>query len=177
MNKTLAAALACAAGLGLCASAQAADGTLTFEGVINARTCTLDPATSNQTISLSGVNTTDFTGVGTYAGSQPFTLKVSGCDTDAVVAALFATGGSVDPTNGNLNNAIADGTDAQIALFRADTDAKIDLASYGSSAEYTATTDANGDASLAFIARYAAKTATVKPGQLRTQLQYTMSYQ
>ncbi|WP_374439272.1 fimbrial protein [Pseudomonas panipatensis] len=177
MKHTLLIAALSLAGLGASLNAMAADGTITFEGVVNAKTCTLDTTTSNQTVVLPAVTTTALTGVGSVAGAQPFSLKATGCDAGAVAAAVFADGNNVDPTDGNLNNTFANGTDAQIGIYRQDGTTKINLASFGDSATYTATADASNNIVLSYVAKYIAKNATTKAGLLKTNIQYTMSYQ
>jgi len=179
MSKQLIAALACLSVAGLSGAATAADGTLTFEGLVNAKTCTLEPSSASQLVTLEPVNADLLQGAGTVAGSQTFTLKATNCDADAMVAAVFASGGNVDPATGNLNNTIpsaSGGTNAQVALFQSDGTTKIDLSDLSSSAGYQVQAN-GGEATLAFVARYAASNATTTPGVLKTNLQYTMSYQ
>ena len=179
MSKKLIAALACLSVAGLSGAATAADGTLTFEGLVNAKTCTLEPSSASQLVTLQPVNADLLQGAGTVAGSQTFTLKATNCEADAMVAAVFASGGNVDPATGNLNNTIPSangGTNAQIALFRADGTTKIDLNDISSSGGYQAEA-VGGEATLGFVAKYAASSATTTPGVLKTNLQYTMSYQ
>ena len=180
MSKKLIAALACLSVAGLSGAATAADGTLTFEGLVNAKTCTLEPSSASQLVTLQPVNADLLQGAGKVAGSQNFTLNTTGCDANAMVAAVFATGGNVDPATGNLNNTIPPangGTNAQVALFRADGTTKIDLSDISSSGGYQVESGADGKASLGFVAKYAASSATTTPGVLKTNLQYTMSYQ
>lgn len=165
------------AALGASAGAFAADGTLTFEGVVSAKTCTLDAASANQTVVLPSVTTSDFAGAGSVAAAQPFSLRATGCDAGAVAAAVFATGNNVDPATGNLMNTVAGGTDAQIGIFQQDGSTRINLANFGDSASYTAVADGSNNVVLDFVAKYVAKNADTTAGQLRTSIQYTMSYQ
>ncbi|SDI42341.1 major type 1 subunit fimbrin (pilin) [Pseudomonas delhiensis] len=180
MSKKLIAALASLSLAGLSGTALAADGTLTFEGVINSKTCILDPGSASQTVNLPPVRASEFQNAGQAVGEQTFSLKASGCDADAMVAAVFASGGNVDPATGNLNNTIptsAGGTDAQVALYQGDGSTKLDLSDPASSGGYQTQTDGSGNATLEFVAKYMSKNATTAAGVLKTNLQYTMSYQ
>ncbi len=177
LNKKLFLALSAVSAMAFSTTALASDGTITFEGIVNSKTCTLDTTTINKTVALPSVQSSAFSGAGTYAGSQAFSLTATGCDAGAVAAAVFATGGQVDAATGNLDNAFPGGTDAQVAVFQADGTTKIDLSNYGSSSTYTATADGSGNVKLDFVAKYAAKNATVTPGILKTSVQYDMFYQ
>ena len=164
--------------LGLAAHASAVDGTITFEGVVNDTTCTLDTNSQNMSVLLPSVTSTDFTGANTAANSSAvkFSLNATGCDVGAVSASvLFATGGNVDSTNGNLNNSFAGGTDAQIRIYKADGTTPINLANYGESASNKGNI-VSGNATIDFYANYFSKNAKPSAGVLKTSIQYSMQY-
>jgi major type 1 subunit fimbrin (pilin) len=164
--------------LGLATNAFAADGTITFEGVVNDTTCTLDTNSQNMSVLLPSVTSTAFSGANTAASSPAvkFSLTATGCDVGAVSASvLFATGGNVDSTNGNLNNNFAGGTDAQVRIYKADGTTPINLANYGESASNKGNI-VGGNATIDFYANYFSKNAKPVAGVLKTSIQYSMQY-
>lgn len=163
---------------GLSVSASAVDGTINFQGVVNSTTCTVDLSSQDLTVLLPSIKSSDFASANTAATSPAvkFTLKATGCEGGTVgAAAVFATGGNVDATNGNLNNTLADGTDAQVRIYKADGVTPINLANFGESAENIGTVTGS-DVSIDFYANYFSKNATSTSGLLRTSIQYSMQY-
>ncbi|OMQ21778.1 fimbrial protein [Serratia oryzae] len=171
-----------ALGLSLSTGVFAADGTVQFQGVVNAKTCTLDANSQNMTVLLPSVLSTSFPGANSYstAPATKFTLTATGCDPSLTsAAAIFSVGSSVDSTNGNLNNTIATtsgGTDAQVRLFKdAGQSSPINLANFGDSGSNTGSIT-GGVAKVDFYANYFSKAVTAKPGLLKTSIQFSMQY-
>ncbi|EOV8484958.1 fimbrial protein [Klebsiella aerogenes] len=159
-------------------TAQAADGTITFEGSVNAVTCTIDSASKDMSVLLPSINSSAFSAANTVATSPAVKFKISatGCDAAAVsAAAVFSTGDNVDPENGNLNNTYPDGTDVQVRLFKADGTTAINLANYGESADNKGTVT-DGKVDIEFYANYFSKASTATPGLLKTSIQYSVQY-
>ncbi|OMQ21775.1 hypothetical protein BMI79_13770 [Serratia oryzae] len=169
-----------ALGLSLSASAFAADGMISFEGIVNGKTCTLDSGSQNLTVTLPSVLTTTFSAAGTASSAAPtqFTLTASGCDVGTVsAAAVFSAGANVDSVTGNLKNTFAGGTNAQVRLYKKDGLTPINLANFGDSVTNTGTVDSGtGTVSVIFFANYFGAVAPVTPGLLKTSIQYSMQY-
>ncbi|MEX2943649.1 fimbrial protein [Serratia fonticola] len=178
MEKNLYVGVLTAITLGFATSALAIDGTVTFEGIVNDTTCTLTTDSQNMAVLLPSVTSADFTGADAAATipAVKFSLSAAGCDAGAVSASvLFATGGNVDSTNGNLNNSVSGGTDAQIRIYKADGTTPINLANFGESASNIG--NISGESvSIDFYANYFSKNAKPTAGVLKTSIQYSMEY-
>jgi major type 1 subunit fimbrin (pilin) len=175
MNKFILAALSIST-LAVSSHTLANSGQITFTGVVNEKTCTIDTTSSNLTVLLPGVATTDFDGANSTAGSAvPFSIKVTNCDSDlAQAGVLFGLNQNVDTATGNLKNTLAEGTDAQIRLFSA-SGKTINLANFADNMEF-ANADANGNVSMDFTAKYYTVGATPKAGLLKTNIEYVVQY-
>lgn len=97
--------LATAIAAGLCSTAaQAADGTITFNGTVTNSACTIASVTADSVVGASPFNATLTlpsvtgntlnAGAGTYAGQTPFSIQLTGCEATAQlnnVRTLFTT--------------------------------------------------------------------------------------
>ncbi|WP_261288944.1 fimbrial protein [Serratia fonticola] len=178
MKKNLLTAALFTMAFSLSAGALAADGTINFQGVVNSTTCTLDTGSQDLTVMLPSIKSSDFASANSAATSPTvkFSLKATGCEAGTVsAAAVFATGGNVDVTNGNLNNTYTDGTDAQVRIYMEDGTTPINLANFGESTNNVGTVNGN-DVTIDFHANYFSKNTTATPGLLRTSIQYSMQY-
>ncbi|WP_447880464.1 fimbrial protein [Serratia fonticola] len=179
MEKNLYVGVLTAITLGFATSALAtADGTITFEGIVNDTTCTLSTDSQNMVVPLPSVTSDNFTAANAAANipAVKFSLNAAGCDVGAVSASvLFATGGSVDSTNGNLNNNVSGGTNAQVRIYKADGTTPINLANFGESASNIGNITDNNVA-IDFYANYFSKSAKPTAGVLRTSIQYSIQY-
>jgi major type 1 subunit fimbrin (pilin) len=178
MEKNLYLSVLTAVSLGFAANVAAVDGTITFEGVVNDTTCTLETDSKNMTVLLPSVTAANFTAANAAANipAVKFSLNANGCDAGAVSASvLFATGGHVDSTNGNLNNSLSSGTDAQIRIYKADGTTPINLANYGESASNLGNI-ADDKVTIDFYANYFSKSNKPTAGVLKTSIQYSMKY-
>src|SRR5690348_784061 len=174
----LASALATACGaLTLAPAANAADGTITFNGKVIAPTCSVSNASGgNLSVNLPTVLATAFSGLGSTAGQTSFKLNLTGCPTSPSgiqVAAEFS-GTNINSTDGNLNNAAAGGSNVEVQL----TDGAGTAINLGTTpAHVTATVDGSGNATLDYKAQYYAAQASVSGGAVQTSVEYTLTYQ
>ncbi len=189
MKKSFFPALGIVAGavLGLASfGAQAADGTITFNGTISDVTCSINGGASgtqaNDTVVLPTVAAGSLASAGATGGiSNPsdIVFALSGCTGTATKAvARFENGPTVDQTTGNLVNQAGAGgaTNVQVQLLNAamqpiniTTNANNDLATNGG-------TITAGNANLTYFGRYFA-TGAASAGTVNTIVQYTMDYQ
>ena len=174
MNKILLATLG-ASILILSANAMADGGQITFTGVVNEKTCTIDTASSNLTVLLPNVTTADFAGANSTANSTVhFSIKATGCDADLTEAGvLFGLNQNVDMTTGNLKNTLQDGTNAQVRLFSKSGNT-INLANFADNIEYTAAS--NNEVAMDFTAQYYTVDAIPTAGLLKTNIEYVVQY-
>lgn len=154
MNK-LAIALSAALSLGAAASANAADGEITFTGRIVAATCSIDYSAGN-TIALGQISSGNLD-TNADAGSRPFdvTLKAGGgtatCSKDSAKLHID-TGASDLDTNGYIANTDAGGATIAVKLYRTDGGEK--LLNLGSITDELDNTKASGEFKYSFLARY-----------------------
>jgi major type 1 subunit fimbrin (pilin) len=165
--------------------AQAADGTITFTGLVSDTTCSINGAASGSPANLSVALPTVQAGAlgehGAVAGTSgpaDMTLSLSGCSGTATKAiATFENGPTVDQKTGYLlNQAVTDAaSNVEVRLLNASlqpinitTGSNNDIAGNGA-------TISGGSANLQYFAQYYA-TGKATPGGLTTSVQYTMQY-
>lgn len=124
-------ALAMVVAPGMAAAADPALGTITFQGMVTDQTCTatINGAGGNTVVTLPTVTAATLASANATAGSTPFTLGVTGCNTASVQQTVLARfqGVSVD-ANGNLTNAAAGGaTNVALQLLNSTGGTAIDL--------------------------------------------------
>jgi major type 1 subunit fimbrin (pilin) len=177
------------AGLGMFAmqSAAATDGTITFNGSINAVTCSVHGGTPGAssgdfTVQLPNVSASAFaTGTGTVAGSQPYNIYVgapgeAGCANNTVVSVRYEPSSPrIDPTTGNLQlDPAADvATGVQLQLLNGGDRSVINLATTPASTEVTV---ADNQATLPFYAQYVSTAANVTAGSANSSVLYSIVY-
>ena len=155
-------------------SAQAANsGTITFSGRVLADTCTI-AVNGGATVTLPNVPTTAFgSTVGTTAGATPFTIALTGCDTNTTTANMaFTAGTNVDTATGNLKNATSGGANVQIQLLNS------------ASAVINTSTNANapviavasGAGSTSLTARYISTATATTAGLVTSTVGFTLTY-
>jgi major type 1 subunit fimbrin (pilin) len=165
--------------------AQAADGTITFNGTVTDTTCSVSAggsANGDKTVTLPTVSKASLSAAGMTAGvSAPADLKftLSGCTGSATkVVARFEAGPTVDATSGRLVNQASTGgaTNVQVELLNKDqqpinvtTNSNNDVVTNGAAI-------AGGTANMNYYGRYYA-TGVAGPGTVTTSVQYTLQYQ
>lgn len=154
-------------------AAQAADGTITFNGKIKDQSCTIStPAGKDFTVELDTVSVGALAAAGQTAGKKPFTISLSNCP-QMDVAAYFEPGNTVDYSNGRLNNQKADGAkNVQVQILK---DAKPLAINKNQETQWVKVTQ-DGNASLDYFGEYYA-TGAATAGELSTSVMYSIVYQ
>ncbi|MEO5810591.1 MAG: fimbrial protein [Rhodanobacter sp.] len=176
MNKTLlsTALVAVIAATAFLPTAQAASsGTINFTGRVLADTCAI-AVNGGSTVTLPNVTTTTFgSTVGTTAGAVPFTIALSGCDTNTTKANMaFTAGTNVDTTTGNLKNATSGGANVQIQLLNS-ASAVINTST---NANAPVITVAAGAGSTSLTAQYISTATTTTAGLVTSTVGFTLTY-
>lgn len=174
MNKTLlsTALVAVIAATAFVPTAQAANsGTINFTGKVLSDTCTV-AVNGGATVALPTVMTGAFTGSGSVAGATPFTIALSGCDTNTTTANMAFTAGTNVNANGNLDNATSGGSNVQIQLLNSSS-AVINTKT-GTNAPVIAI--ASGAGSTDLTAQYVATAAATSAGLVTSSVSFTLTY-
>jgi major type 1 subunit fimbrin (pilin) len=166
--------------------AGASDGTITFEGKIQAVTCVITGGTdtgslsetADFTVNLPYVSTTALAKEGARAGDTKFVIQLSGaeCADNKVANVIFESAQSnVDTATGKLINSVTKAQggseNVQIAILNND---KKDL-NLTNSAKHQQVTIANNKALFEYWAQYYA-TNIVTAGAVQSQALYSISY-
>lgn len=161
-------------------AANAADGTITFIGLVTDKTCTIaTPGGVNQVVTLPTVSRATLGAAGATAGRTPFSINLTGCSAGDV-ATYFEPGATVDFATGRLLNQ-ATATPAgnvQLQLLGSNNAFLPVLAAGAGGAQANSqwvTVAADGSANLGYFAEYYA-TAASTAGEVSTSVQYTIIY-
>lgn len=179
MNKLALSAVATAV-LGFAAlaprGAAAVDGTITINGQVIAQTCKVDNngigAQDSVTVHLPSVLAPALSAPGSVAGTTPFSIAISGCDSALQTVQTSFSGVNIDSTTGALlNTASSNGVEVRLLDDGANPIAL--------SNNYTAPAVSlhGGGATLQYAAQYYAKQGNVTAGQVSTSVAFTLSYQ
>ncbi|WP_207001634.1 fimbrial protein [Trinickia mobilis] len=157
-------------------SAHADSVTINVAGTITASTCTIDPGSANQTVSLGSIAADQFTAVGTTTADKEFAVTLTKCGAHQNMI-TFTVSGTADPDNAalfQLGEAAGPNTAAGVGieLLRSDTSATIKP---NSNADYPI---ANNDANrtFKFTARYKQTLANVRPGKANATITMDIAY-
>lgn len=171
--------LAMVAGVCTAINVQAADtGTITFNGLLTASTCTVavDGQNENATVTLPTVSTANLSAAGETAGTTAFSMALTDCaGTLETASAFFEAGASVDGATGRLLNTGGDATLVTLQLKDGSNDAVIKA---GSSEQVTSTTyvdTSSGSAVLPYAVEYFAEDATTA-GTVSSSVTYSIQY-
>jgi major type 1 subunit fimbrin (pilin) len=169
LSTALAAVIAAA---GFAPSAHAAsNGTINFTGKVLADTCTIS-VNGGSTVALPTVMAASFGAAGSVAGTTPFTVALTGCDSNTTSAKMQFSGSNVDSATGNLKNTAAAGSNVQIQLLNS-TDAAIN-ASTQTNAPTIAVSGGNGSTQLK--AQYISTAAATTAGLVSSTVNFTLTY-
>lgn len=184
MNRKLPIALALSLAFGLAANAAVAGNTITVNGELVAKTCTVvgsegagtKGASADFEVTLPTLSTDQFKTKGTTGGDQHFTLTLTDCEADQVVTTHFEPLlKNVDIATGTLKNTTAGGSSINIQfLDHQNADAPIMLAS--GTELGTQTADADGNANLIYTARYYASQGNETAGVYKSTMEYSIVY-
>lgn len=158
----------------------AADGTITINGQVTDKTCTVNSAQGKDfTVTLPTVSQQVLANTGDVAGRTPFTINLTDCTAGSKVATYFEPGATVDFNTGHLNNATGTATNVQVQLLGSN-NAVIPVLAAGAGGVQTNSqlVDVSnaGSADLNYYAQYYATGAST-PGSVATTVKYTIIYQ
>jgi len=161
-------------------AANAADGTITINGLVTDKTCEIiTPQGKDFTVTLPTVSKQTLAKAGDVAGRTPFTINLGDCS-EGKVATYFEPGATVDFATGRLNNQDAAGAkNVQVQLLGSNNQFIPVLAAGANGAQtnsqWVDVTD-GGSADLNYYAEYYATDAS-SAGKVSTSVQYTIIYQ
>lgn len=160
------------------------DGVITFNGTVNAETCTISAAggTNNGTVTLPQVAASALAKAADTAGTTQFSISLTNCSgTAKQAAAWFESGSNVNPATGRLINT-GTASNVDVALYNIGSATPIAVGQgsglFGSSgAGFNITgTAGSGAATLNYQAKYYA-TAAATAGSVVASVNYTIQYQ
>jgi len=157
----------------------AADGMITFNGMITAQTCTINgngTGSKDFAVTLPTVSASTLATSGQTAGRTPFNIALSGCTPDSGnVHTYFEPGPTTDATTGNLIVDTGGATNVQIGLLNADfTPIKAGFADASQNSHSVSIS--SGSATLPYYAQYVA-TGGATAGAANSSVMYTIAYQ
>lgn len=162
-------------------AANAADGTITFNGKVTDKTCTIStPGGKDPTYTLPTVSRTSLSAAGATAGRTPFAINLTKCSAGNV-ATYFEPGATVDFATGRLINQAAAANSAknvQVQLLGSNNSFLPVLAVGAGNAQLNSqwvTVGTDGSANLNYYAEYYA-TAAATAGDVTTNVRYTIIY-
>ncbi|MEG0405124.1 MAG: fimbrial protein [Acinetobacter sp.] len=161
-------------------AANAADGTITINGLVTDKTCDIfTPQGKDFTVTLPTVSRQTLARTGDVAGRTPFSIQLDNCS-EGKVATYFEPGATVDFSTGRLNNQDASGAkNVQVQLLGSN-NLFIPLKAAGANgaqenSQWVDVAD-QGSADLNYYAEYYATDASTA-GKVTTSIQYTIIYQ
>ncbi|MHC3084050.1 fimbrial protein [Acinetobacter nosocomialis] len=162
------------------ANAQAADGTITINGLVTDKTCDIvTPAGKDFTVTLPTVSKQTLAAAGNVAGRTPFQIKLANCS-EGKVATYFEPGATVDFNTGRLLNQDATGAkNVNVQLLGSNNQVIPVLAAGANGAQANSQwvdVAKAGSADLNYYAEYYATDASTA-GKVNTSVQYTIIYQ
>ncbi|MCI1898411.1 MAG: type 1 fimbrial major subunit FimA [Enterobacter sp.] len=153
-------------------------GTVHFKGELVNAACSVNTASSEQTVTLGQYRTAKFTKVGDTTSNIPFTIVLNDCDPAVAKTAAVAFTGQIDATDKTLlavtsgdNDNTAQGVGIEI-LDSTSTTLTPDGASFSAAKNLI-----EGSNTLNFTARYKATAATTTPGQANADATFVMKYE
>ncbi|WP_368919344.1 fimbrial protein [Citrobacter sp. RHB21-C01] len=183
IKKTFLAAALIAGGFGT--QAQAADGTIYFEGKLTGTTCdiTVDGQASPATVVLPEVSTSLLQTEGQTTADTGFNIQLANCTgvtSTSTAAAFLENGSTVDTTTFNLLNtdeSVPDGaTNVQLQLVDKLTDLPLQVGHTNQTTTTSRIDMSSGAASLPYTVRYYAMGATT-PGTVKSQVNFSIDYE
>ncbi len=172
MNKTLlsTALVAVVAAIGFAPTAQAAGGTINITGKVLSDTCVV-AVNGGATVVLPVVMTSTLNTVGAVAGATNFNVGLTGCDANTTSATMGFSGGNINASTGNLDNAAPSGSNVQVQLLNGGT--PVNTAN-NTNAPVIAV--ASGSGSVTLKAQYVAASAAATAGLVSSTVSFTLTY-
>nr|WP_315413578.1 type 1 fimbrial protein [uncultured Pseudomonas sp.] len=161
--------------------ANAADGTINFTGSLTDTTCTItvggSVSPSVAAVKLPSSTAAKLAKAGDVDGQTGFNVELSACaGTATTAAAIFASGGNVDPVSGNLKNT---GTASNVMLQLLDSTSGKTIKA-GDASQMTSTSRVNLNADGATVLPYAVQyfaTGAATAGTVISAVTYSVDYQ
>ncbi|RZF54445.1 type 1 fimbrial protein [Acinetobacter halotolerans] len=162
------------------ANAQAADGTITINGLVTDKTCNIvTPAGKDFIVTLPTVSRQTLANAGDVAGRTPFQINLEDCS-EGKVATYFEPGATVDFNTGRLINQAAAGAQNVDVQLLGNNNQVIPVLAAGATGAQTNSQWVDvvegGSADLNYYAEYYATGASTA-GEVTTSVQYTIIYQ
>ncbi|ATZ67136.1 MULTISPECIES: fimbrial protein [Acinetobacter] len=162
------------------ANVQAADGTITINGLVTDKTCNIvTPAGKDFTVTLPTVSRQTLANAGDVAGRTPFQINLEDCSAGKV-ATYFEPGATVDFNTGRLINQAAAGAQNVDVQLLGDNNQVIPVLAAGATGAQANSQWVDvvegGSADLNYYAEYYATGASTA-GEVTTSVQYTIIYQ
>lgn len=161
-------------------AANAADGTITFNGKVTDKTCTIStPGGKDFSVTLPAVSKATLAAAGAVAGRTPFAINLTRCSAGKV-ATYFEPGSTVDFNSGRLSNQVADkgAGNVQLQLLGSNNQflpIKAAGADRAQDNSQWVTVGTDGSANMNYYAEYYA-TGVATPGEITSSVKYTIIY-
>ena len=161
-------------------AAHAADGTITFNGEITDKTCTVStPQGKDFTVTLPTVGAATLAASGQVAGRTPFSINLTKCNAGNV-ATYFEPGATVDAASGRLTNTATANAATLVKLqLLGGNSSFLPVTAAGAGGAQTnsqwVTVAADGSANLNYAVEYYAD-GVVTPGEVTSSVKYTIIY-
>lgn len=163
-------------------TARAADGQIDFSGQVSTQTCQVNGSAAGTQVTLPTVTLPQVSAAllatnGAVAGTTPFSIDITGCDSALTTAATLFSGSNIDTTTSSLKNTTAGGAaNVQLQLLNGDsTPIKLNGSTVATQGSKAATLS-GGAATLNYIARYRSL-GNASAGAVTSNVQFTMIYQ
>ena len=183
MKKTLLSAVLIAsfgvAALASMSAHAASSGTINFTGKVITDSCVVSvngSGTSTGTVGLPVVFNSVLSTVGNVAGKTPFTIGLTGCDSNVTSAQALFTGSGIDTTSGNLINT-GTATNVEVQLL-AGTTTVMPLQNSTAAGQLSPVGTLSSNATtLSYSAQYVAVGGAGAAGTVLSTVGFTLTYQ
>ncbi|HKT96681.1 MAG TPA: fimbrial protein [Paraburkholderia sp.] len=173
------------AAMGLAASAAHAagpvsnGGIVTINGELTSNTCDVsgNGQGNNFTVTLPTLTASELAAAGSIAGSTGFNIALTNCTPDTGNVHTFWEYGATTLSDGNLkNNGVATNVEVQLVDYNSGMQV-IDVSKPDGTQNSQTVAIAGGNANLQYAAQYISPTGSAGPGEVTTNVTYSMVYQ
>lgn len=154
--------------------ANAADGTVNFNGMIADEACSVDIKSASQVITMGTISTSAFKSAGEVASPTRFSIALNNCPESVKNISVNFTG-TADAVNTNLLGLSSDSgaKNVGVALYESDSMTLIPLRADSALVPIESTSSVN---TLNYVAKYMATASTVMPGSANATADFTLGY-
>nr|WP_314267945.1 fimbrial protein [uncultured Moellerella sp.] len=162
-------------------AANAADGTIEFNGKVISETCVIHPDDVNKIVQLPTVSAQAFKRVGEVTGTQRFDIRVSNCPASMTNVAVHlesvGNNSGINMVTGNLRNDATTNpaTNIEVSVFDKDDGSQLRPAETGRYYALTGTGAARG-AVMTYVGAYYPTQLPVVAGEVHAKVAYTLAY-